>query len=300
MLRIVVATACAVVLLASMRSTAAQPGPVTAETGGVAIGGNVSNSTIHDSPEEIAQIVRLRTQPLEFLTETQRQLIARLQADLDLNQRQIHVALEIVGQANVPPERLADKLVEFAERFKTLQASALIQSNDAPKVAVLKADAQKAIDAGELAKADAVLADVEMQQGREYADTAARRGAIALTRLRYTEAAGHFARAAAVLPTGVDFGAKRIEYLDSEADALYRQGDEFGDNGALRSAIERYERLLDLRRRERVPLDWAASQNSLGTALWVLGTRDHGTARLEDAVAAFREALKERTRERVP
>jgi hypothetical protein len=31
-----------------------------------------------------------------------------------------------------------------------------------------------------------------------------------------------------------------------------------------------------------------------------LGRRESGTAKLEEAVAAYREALKERTRERVP
>jgi hypothetical protein len=41
-------------------------------------------------------------------------------------------------------------------------------------------------------------------------------------------------------------------------------------------------------------------QNNLGTALAGLGERESGTVRLEEAVAAFREALKERTRERVP
>jgi tetratricopeptide (TPR) repeat protein len=300
MLRIFAATACALAFLAPIGITTAQQRHVTAETGGIAIGGNVINSTIHDSPEEIAQIVRLRTQPLELLTETQRQFIGRLQADLDLNQRQIHAALEIVGEANVPPERLAAKLVEFAERFKALQASASIQHSDAPKVAALKADAQKAIDAGELARADALLADAETEQGRDYADTTARRGAIALIRLRYTEAARHFARAAAVLPTGNDYDQKRIEYLEKEAGALYQQGDEFGDNSALRSAIERSERLLELQPRARVPLDWAATQNNLGLALLRLGERESGTARLEEAVAAYRAALEETTRARVP
>jgi len=40
--------------------------------------------------------------------------------------------------------------------------------------------------------------------------------------------------------------------------------------------------------------------NNLGTALLVLGERGSGTARLERAVAAFRAALEEQTRERVP
>ena len=41
-----------------------------------------------------------------------------------------------------------------------------------------------------------------------------------------------------------------------------------------------------------MPLDWATTQNNLGNALWRLGERESGTARLEEAVAAFREALK--------
>ena len=43
-----------------------------------------------------------------------------------------------------------------------------------------------------------------------------------------------------------------------------------------------------------------AAQNDLGSALETLGERESGTGKLEEAVAAFRETLKEWTRERVP
>ncbi len=39
---------------------------------------------------------------------------------------------------------------------------------------------------------------------------------------------------------------------------------------------------------------------NLGNALQTLGARESGTARLEEAVAAYRAALEETTRERVP
>ena len=39
---------------------------------------------------------------------------------------------------------------------------------------------------------------------------------------------------------------------------------------------------------------------ALGVALATLGERERGTERLEQAVAAYIEALKERTREQVP
>ena len=132
----------------------------------------------------------------------------------------------------------------------------------------------------------------------ERAATAAQRGGIALTRLRYREAAEHFAAAARRLPPGEEEQA--LACLDQEAEALYRQGEEFGDNAALVDAIARYRALLDRRPRERVPLDWAMTQNNLGNALRTLGERESGTARLDEAITAYREALKEWTRERVP
>jgi tetratricopeptide (TPR) repeat protein len=76
-------------------------------------------------------------------------------------------------------------------------------------------------------------------------------------------------------------------------------GEQRGEADWLEQAVPAYRKALKERTRERVPLDWAMTQNNLGTALLRLGERESGTARLDEAVAAFREALKERTRERV-
>jgi tetratricopeptide (TPR) repeat protein len=92
----------------------------------------------------------------------------------------------------------------------------------------------------------------------------------------------------------------RLYYLEREADALFQQGNEFGDNSALRSAIDRFNRLLDLQPLGRLPLQWAGAQNNLGNTLATLGMRESGTAHLEEAIVAFRDALKELIRERVP
>jgi hypothetical protein len=42
------------------------------------------------------------------------------------------------------------------------------------------------------------------------------------------------------------------------------------------------------------------TQSNVGLTLTMLGGRESGTAKLEEAVIAYREALKERTRERTP
>jgi tetratricopeptide (TPR) repeat protein len=294
-----------VAVLALAPSAQAQQPAVRAESGGVAIGGSVRDSTITVGipPQQLNALIQ---QHADY-SETQKKLIAELETKLDLNQRQIRAALDILGEKDIPPERLASTLVEIADRFKTLQATALAKPGDDAKIATLKAGAQKAIEAGDLARADSLLTEVRTEQRRmrnryalDEAETSARLGDIALTRLRYVEAAQHFATAAGALPAEGAHQDKQIDYLRKEADALYHQGDEFGHNDALVMTIARNRSLLNLALRERVPLDWARTQNNLGNALSALGERESDTARLNEAVAAYREALKEYTRERVP
>src|SRR5215467_426209 len=235
---------------------------VRADTGSIAIGGSVTSSTvIIGIPQgKVDELVRDAKRPLEELTTQQRENIALLKEKLDLNERQVRAALGILDENDIPPERLTAKLVEIAESFKALRETASAQPGDSPRIVSLRAKAQKAVEAGELAKASELLADVVAEQTRSLdrlavnaADTYARLGGIALTRLRYAEAATHFANAAAVFPPNSAHEDKRISYLQKEAGALFQQGDEFGDNGALLSAIERCKRLVDLVHRERAP-----------------------------------------------
>jgi tetratricopeptide (TPR) repeat protein len=82
--------------------------------------------------------------------------------------------------------------------------------------------------------------------------------------------------------------------------ALYTLGEQSGQNKPLEEAVTALQEALKELTRERVPLDWAGTQNNLGIALRILGERESGTARLEEAVKAYQESLKERTRERAP
>src|SRR5262249_29063532 len=59
----------------------------------------------------------------------------------------------------------------------------------------------------------------------------------------------------------------------------------------LEEAVAAYRLALQERPRERVPLDWARTQINLGGALKRLGEREAGTARLEEAVAAYDAGL---------
>jgi hypothetical protein len=113
---------------------------------------------------------------LTKLTPYQREVLAALVRRLSKNE--VVRLLQII-------EATAAKLVEIAARFKALQATALANSSDDANIAALKAETQKAIDAGDLAKADALLEEVESEQrpmldrlAVDVAETAAERGEI--------------------------------------------------------------------------------------------------------------------------
>ena len=105
---------------------------------------------------------------------------------------------------------------------------------------------------------------------------------------------------AALLKGGAVESARRASLHMVLGNALATLGERERGTERFEQAVAAYTEALKERPRERVPLDWAMTQNNLGAALVTLGKRERGTERLEQAVAAFTEALKERPRERVP
>lgn len=82
-------------------------------------------------------------------------------------------------------------------------------------------------------------------------------------------------------------------YLDQKANALYRHGDEFGDNDALIDAIACYRALLMKCTTSEWDigwLDWGITQSNLGNALEKLGEGESDTQHLEEAIEAYQAA----------
>jgi tetratricopeptide (TPR) repeat protein len=289
-----------------------------------AVGGDVTNSTVNvvcGMPfEQVSQLMGMAVsgRPGDY-TELLQRLDALIPATSQLRAEALARFFAILGEADVSPERLTQKLVEIAERYQTLLAQLDATGSSDPEVQRLKELAHEALQAGDFARTEELLnqakardlsaieqmrAVMEQMQATlnarqlSAAETAAKNGALMMTQIRYADAARYYAEAVGLTPER--YVEQLSNYLSDWAEALYRQGDEFGDNGALAAAIERERALLAFHPRERVPLDWAGTQNSLGTALKTLGERESDTARLEQAVEAFRAALLEYTRERVP
>ncbi|MEM9628279.1 MAG: tetratricopeptide repeat protein [Pseudomonadota bacterium] len=217
----------------------------------------------------------------------------------------VETMLTTLKVREVPPEHLETKLKEIAERHLDLTAKLheLSRSNEEPEVAEKREQAAEVIEQGDYEQAEALLAEavtidrdrIDQQQDAidrsklSIAVTIAQQGELERTRLNYRKAAGHFAEAADRVQSFDSDAA--VEYLSKQASVLNDQGREFGDNLALVEAIGIYRAVLDKQPRDSLPAKWAATQNDLGNALWTLGSRESGKARLEEAVSAYRDAF---------
>jgi tetratricopeptide (TPR) repeat protein len=93
---------------------------------------------------------------------------------------------------------------------------------------------------------------------------------------------------------------ERGEALNDLGISLATLGERESGTERLEEAVAAYHDALREHTRDRVPLDWAMTQNNLGNALQTLGEREGGNERLEEALVAYRNALTEYTRERIP
>ncbi len=290
-----------------------------------AVDGDVRDSIINVicglSPEELKELVawaaRDAVDGAEAATEARHvELLARLgqltPPDSDFPVQAVAAILAVLGEEEVPLERLADTFAQLAEEHLELKHRLRTLESDDPEVQALREQAAAALDEGahDLARVHLeaarglvrakreALKEAPAAQSLEEAQLVAEQGDVERARLAHSEAAALYEEAAA-LTEAFDPAATR-GYLGQAADILYYFGKYKGDNAALARSIALRGEILAGTERAVEPLDWALAQMKLGIALKSLGEREPGTARLEEAVAAFRLALKERTRDRVP
>ncbi len=177
------------------------------------------------------------------------------------------------------------------ENFDANISRALKDARDRIGVLAL-ADARKGLDAARaMAKAEGE------KVARGAAALAAETGRVSRLQLAYREAAGFYDEAARLLSFDPQAA---FPHAIAAADALFAQGEEFGDNQALTAAIERSHAILAQTNRQTAPAAWAAAQYRLGKALTRLGERDPGPSLLDQAAAAYRLAAEASPRATAP
>jgi tetratricopeptide (TPR) repeat protein len=284
---------------------------------GIGSGGNTVTCNFGLTPEQLKQLTEAA---VKGATEPLAHQIVDISKTLGVTEDSAEKLLKIVGEdPNIPADRLAEALSKVAADYQRLQVQVAALNPDNPTAKALVEQAKPEIDVGHFQRAHELLrqatqaqiaAAQEARKLREQAQSAedaqmlgaasstAAEGDVAMTERRYGEAADLFSHAADYVPAG--HAKEHAGYLRREAEALYQQGDERGDNDALRNCIATYERALSEYPRSVDPLEWSLTQNNLANSLVTLGERESGTEKFEEAVGAFRAALEERTRERVP
>ncbi len=107
------------------------------------------------------------------------------------------------GHGEIPddPDRIARLLRSAAEQYRAMQARLLDYDNSADLIVRDLSHAARAlVEQGRFDDADARLGEIERHSDLVKAKARADRGDLARLRLRYRDAAGHYAQAARIVP----------------------------------------------------------------------------------------------------
>ncbi len=207
--------------------------------------------------------------------------------------------LAVIEHKAVPRAQIPSLLAQAYQRLATLRQTITA----APELVPALEQIHSALSAGDqfsLPRATEAFASAQSQCQDQHAVAWMLAGQAQLAALscEHRRAAELWAQAAAT--PGLT-AAEQWHYQLERATALQDQGRDFMDNSALDEAVVLLETtVLPLVARDQRPLDWARTQNRLGVILGILGRRQRGTVRLEQAVAAFDDALASCEREQMP
>ena len=259
------------------------------------------------SPDNLANHI-LSSAILDLLVKAQVLAYAEeLGRERDVAEGFIHeMAQKVAGDRNLDLEGMQRAVRNAIDIYAREIAGGQAETNYAAIVDEALSRARSLVDAGKsgLARAtlrrasEALRQQEEARRERYVAEvTALGNGERDIALAAYDgEAAGDAIAALAKALHGTNAAAVAT-FLNSEAQTLEDYGRDRGSNVHLVALIALQSRLLALASSDD---ERGAARNNLGTALSTLGERESGTARLEEAVAAYRAALEERTRDRVP
>lgn len=268
-------------------------GAQTASQGGIAIGGDVSNSTvtIGISPKSARQLVESATRDWKTLTDAQRKELGVLHEKLGVTEGALRAFFAVLGEKNVPEDQLPERLGEIARQHAQLQMQLRATPGDPTEVASLKAQARAALDAGKFDEADDLLARIGTLQDaaldaqrKERVQTALQRATLALSRLRYRDAAAQLA----VAERYADTDSEKAAYRKARTDTLLDLAAEFDDAAAQTEAVGLLREAV-ARTTEAEPRPWMQARMRLVSGLIALGSDKAGKAQQDEAISLLNQ-----------
>jgi tetratricopeptide (TPR) repeat protein len=255
------------------------------------------------SPTDLAKHI-LSTAVLDLLVTAYGEEVARAR---DVTEGFIHeMAKKVAGDRNLDFEGMQREVRNAIDIYEREIVGGQTQTNIDVIVDEALARARALVDVGKSGLARAALRKAADSMRREEEERRERHvaGVTALyNRERDIALAAYDGAAAAeaiILLAEAIHGANTTKVagsLNSQAETLYEYGRDRGSNVHLVALIILRRKLLDAASSDN---ERGIAHDNLGNALVTLGEREGTASRLEEAVAAHREGLKERTRERAP
>ena len=223
-----------------------------------------------------------------------------------------------LGRNKIPPEALDHELRDIAKNYLDLKTKIATFSSEDPEGTALLQQARQAVEAVNFLLAEQLFnqaseRDEQAAQHLQQVATArltsaaaaqAANGDLQQVQLNFVKAQAYHRKALALLPPSDK--EHRGQYLISLGKSLREAGIRAEGTDIqkfLRESVEAHREALTIRTKERLPQQWAMTQNNLGLVLHEQGTRtsgEAGTRLLAESVEAYRAALTVRTKAQVP
>lgn len=244
--------------------------------------------------------------------------VGQLEGELGTTKTLIVGFLETILEKEVAPDQVAAELFQIARQWdEAVKRISVLQAyqNLSPRLGELRAKAQAALTREDVEAAWAILSELDAEEDRDFAKLEAERvqldEAVNASRQRRIEnkavmlplarsrldLAQCIALSIDLVDLDIAAGAGRFERLlivqTQWSDDGRNKGLAFDLEVAIALAREAVERARDTLQR-------ATAMNALGVALLILGEREAGTARLQEALDVLYEAVQLQAREGDP
>ncbi|MCK1500786.1 hypothetical protein [Bradyrhizobium sp. 188] len=274
---------------------------VSATRSAVAAGRDIRDSTIKVGLDEVgvAECIEQAQQPLVDGFAALTTEIARSKGIDPVPLRAILVKL---GEHDVPDAAIPDRLIALADKLNELREG--LKSSALYDLKPMKDSALALLEQGDFSGAYAELdrgrlvAQTRRHEVSKYeAEFLADQARVLELQISNLAAADKYRQAAALVS---DEPHSAFQYLSKQANALQNEGEQFGNNDALRAAIAVWRSAKELSPFESDPENHRKAHNNLGSAIYALAHREPTNDNLFEVVAMNREVLARDTRESAP
>jgi tetratricopeptide (TPR) repeat protein len=273
---------------------------VSATHSAIAVGRDIRDSTITvglDENDVGKRITQAHADTISILT-------AEIVRSKGIDPAPLRVILANLGEQDVSDDEIPDRFIALANTLNELRERLSNSNNAIGDLEPMKARALALLDLGDFSGAYAELDSGRLAARSRRSEASIHEAEFLADQARVLElqisnlaASDKYGQAAALVANDP---RRAFQYLTKQANALQNEGEEFGNNDALRASILIWRTAKELSPFESDPDDHRKAHNNLASAIYSLASREPTNQNLLEVVAMNREVLTRDSRESAP